>query len=243
MSEEIKVNVKPLELKFKKMLESLGEKGRELLIKYQGELAKIALKYTPPKKQGTWSTGINKDDYYRFVYSIPMLLKDDQLVNHFNGKDPNMKVTSSVQKIRLILRQKIDEGYFFVVRKVVNHKAHLWFFKTIEEAEPYQKIKYRGYMKLMWGLKLMDQGLKASAFSKLLKSSPELEKFKDKNKLTFKIQKVMEGCVKFSVENVNEAINPSLNNFVTGMISKKGKGIMKKYSDQVSRLVLDQFNK
>lgn len=243
MSKAVTVNTKPIEDKLDKVVNGNQDKIKKLMMQTSADLAKIAVKYTPPKKQGNWSTGIDKKDYYRYLFYIPLLMKDDQLVNVFNGKSADAKITSSIQKIRLILRQKLDEGYLYVIRKVANHKYKMWFFKTAGEAEAYQQIKYRGLMKLMWGIGFLEQGIKAPAFSKLLKSSPGLEKFKDQNQLTFNKQNLGKGAAGYSVNNVNKAHNPSLNNFVISQVNKKGKKTVDKCSEQVVKLALDELKK
>lgn len=189
------VDTSVLKRKIKNMQESFQKQAEDFLIDSSLKGAETASRYTPPKKDGSWSKNIKAKDYKRPVYSILYLLKNKKF-----------------KKFTKQFREKFSQGYRFFVYKDTRKNSKKWFTKTSRQAKSkYGRIKYRGLLKLMYGLSFLKQGKLSTVFSNLLSKSPQLSKI---NLNETKYQKKQNNTYRYT--NINKTLNSSL-----GEIGKK----------------------
>lgn len=220
MKSELKIETDVLNKKMKSLEKNFNDSGKEICYEAMLKGAESAAKHTPPKNKGAWSRTINKDDYYRNVFHIVTLLK-----------------SKSYQQYKTLFRQKLNEGFNFVILKQIQKKKikKMWFVKTLNEAKKYSKIQNRGIMKAMHGLALMNQGHKSPMFQKLTNKSPNLKKLTNLNTIEFQEQ----GKELILLNNNKTIDNPSLASFT---LNKSLKPIFRVLKGKVKEWKLDHFS-
>lgn len=113
------------------------------------------------------------------------------------------KIENGVSKAFVnILRGQLEHGNnYFVIHKGMK-KNKIVFGKNKRQMEAnWRRIKYRGFMKVNWGLALLNKGKISKLFSRLVSKSPALRELSGYNKYSYS-----EENGKFSAENENRAI-------------------------------------
>lgn len=191
----IQVDTKQLQQKLKKaQLETKKQiKGvfTESLMKTGQSISKYAppFKYTDGKSKGEPIKVIPAQMYKRPIFSILSILKSDKRkLRGWNRKQ---------------LRQRFEQGYRYVARKdgLIKPVKIFWGKNKREMQTKYKRIKYRGLVKIMFGLQLLLQGVKNRFFARMLEKSKDLRNLSNYNKV-----KYSQGDNTYSMENKNQAI-------------------------------------
>lgn len=178
---EVKIDDTVLKEKIKKFNLAVKKVAKDILLSVSLKGAETASRYTPPKKDGQWSRNISAKQYKRPVYSISQLLNNDD--------QDNQNILKKLFKAKTTKRDlglKIRQGYKFVVLKDSSKNKKVWFAKTQRQAKSkYGRIKYRGLLKLMYGIQFLNNGLFSTVFEKLLRNSPSLSNLNNMNELKY----------------------------------------------------------
>lgn len=170
---EVTVDTNNLKRKIAKFQAELAVDSKDILGQASIKGAESAAKFCPPKKDGSWNKSIKATDYKRPIYNILYLLKN-----------------SKFKKFSTELRQKFNQGFRYFIYKDVRKRQKRWYTKTYRQGKSkYGRIKYRGFMKIMYGLQLLNHGYKSNLFSNLLKKSPSLNNLSTYNTLQYKADK------------------------------------------------------
>lgn len=170
---EVTVDTNNLKRKIAKFQAELAVDSKDILGQASMKGAETAAKFCPPKNDDSWSRSIKAKDYKRPIYNILYLLKN-----------------SKFKKFSAEFRQKFKQGYRYFIYKAVRKRQKSWYTKTERQGKSkYGRIKYRGFMKIMYGLQLLNHGYKSNLFSNLLKKSPSLNNLSTYNTLEYKSEK------------------------------------------------------
>ena len=183
----IKINDTVLKNKLSKINAEYRKQALPLNLSIQAAGAVQAVKYTPPKVNGAWSTQKPpKKQYQRPIYETMYFLGKD---NHLNRQERKIQ-----KKITLpVLWQNFRQGNkFFAFHNVEERNGKRSFvlgFSPNKEKlrRQFGRIKYYGLMKVVWGLQLLQRGIQRGKFQNVIKAflsqSPALKSMLSRNVL------------------------------------------------------------
>ena len=184
----VKVDTSKLKEKLKKAHEENKRKIKGVLQNSMVKAVQAVSKFVPPKKDKMWIKIIPLQMYKRPVFNILSLLKTPK----------KLKPAS----LRNILRERFEKGDRYFARKDSYIKKKLFFGKNKRQMETkYKRIKYRGLVKMMFGLQLIKQGVKNGFFERMLNKSKDLAKLSNLNDLNYN-----QSNDNYRLENTNKAI-------------------------------------
>lgn len=188
----VEVNTSDLEAKLKKAKDNIRRNVKPALNNSMIKAVQAVSKFVPPKKDDIWIKTIPLQMYKRPIFNILSFVKT--------------KKKLYPASLRNILRQRFEAGDRYFARKDSYIKKRLFFGKNKRQMETkYKRIKYRGLVKIMFGLNLILQGVKNGFFERMLQKSKDLAKLVNLNSVTYN-----ETHDTYRLENVNKAI-PSQN--------------------------------
>lgn len=183
----IKVNDTVLKQKLSKISAEYRKQALPMNLSIQAAGAVQAVKYTPPKVNGAWSTQKpSKKQYTRPIYETMYFLGKD---NHLNKQERKIQ-----RKITLpVLWQNFRSGNkFFAYHDAEERNGKrsfvLGFGPNKEKLRrQFGRIKYYGLMKVVWGLQLLQKGIQRGKFQNVIKAllsqSPALKSMIGRNVL------------------------------------------------------------
>lgn len=194
----IEVNTKDLQNKLEKAKKQTRRKIKPFLQKSMISTNEKLSKYTVPKVEKQWSKNIPARMYKRPIFNIKAVLQDLQQVEN----------KPASKKFKDILRGQLKEGNrFFIIKNGLKKKRIIFGKNKRQMQTKYKRIRFRGFIKIMFGLKLLLEGINNKFFSKLLSASPALSTLVNKyNRVRYNETNEI-----FTLQNVNDAIpNKSL---------------------------------
>lgn len=148
-----------IQYKIQRVKKAVQNSAPEALKKGFVTYAEVASRQMPPPKEGKKSRSIPAKLYKRNILPISRAIKTDK-------------------KNKKQLTAKIRQGYRFVVYGYIKRgkRPFRWYATTLRGAKKFQRIKYRGLYKWLWGAGLQTLGEKSTMFDNLLKKSPDMAK-------------------------------------------------------------------
>lgn len=195
------VDFSGLEKKIAKIKDSFKRHSKKILSEATLKGAESASKFVPPKNGNSWSRSIPAKLYKRPVFPLSIMIKKDK-------------------RNKALYKEKLDQGFRFVVSKTSGKKRSKFFAKTLRQAKSrYSRIKYRGLLKVMYGINLIQVGKQSALFSKLLSKSPDLARVRHLNTIIYSNPKKDA----YSMTNSNKAWE--INSFARKSIQQASKVI------------------
>lgn len=188
----VEVNTSDLEAKLKKAKDNIKRNVKPALNNSMIKAVQAVSKFVPPQKNKDWIKVIPLQMYKRPIFNILTFLKTKKKLRPAS--------------LRNILRQRFNRGDKYFAKKDSYIKPMLFFGKNKREMErKYKRIKYRGLVKMMFGLQLIKNGTKSGFFERMLNKSKDIAKLSNLNELSYN-----ETHDTYRLENTNKAI-PSEN--------------------------------
>lgn len=213
------INVKKFEEAEKKYRKQVKQKAFNWLGNASTKGFETVIRFTPPLFKGEdEKRSIDAKHYKRPIYDIAKLLNEKR-------SDLTEKEKKLQKRYYGTLIKKFNEGYrFFTIHDVYKRKK--WWFDTTERKlkNKYGRIKYRGFMRVMYGLQLTNKGFESPIIRSLLSKSPDLKNLKEYN--VFRYQ---QNDNQMRMYNVNRTLRRDLSEIHKKKFEKKMESILKGY--------------
>lgn len=170
------VDTRSLEEGMKRFEAEAKAEAKRILKKASVAYGEGAVRYVPPRVNGSWSRSIPAKLYKRhFIIPLSKYVRSDKTNSKLFG-------------------EKLREGYRFGVKGQLHGKTHWWFATTLRKTVQYTRIFNRGLFKFLFGANFASIGEQTPPiFQKLLAKSPNLGKHKSLHIIELKTQGDDEG--------------------------------------------------